>query len=171
VDAGPDSAPDAVPVPPEAGKDGGSDVVIDRVPDSVPATDAKDGALPPTCNYVIEPIPEVTWPHALCGTTTSLPNGTYQFSNFQFRRPINTPGPIDEFTGGTMTVKNGSSVKTYPGSKWNGPLGEDAVIYRDPSGTAPIVFTTGVQEISVISTDASGKRGCLPEPCTWTVTQ
>jgi hypothetical protein len=48
-------------------------------------------------------------------------------------------------------------------------MGEE-ILFDGPGGAA-IVFTTGVQEISVTTTDASGKVGCLPQPCTWTITQ
>jgi hypothetical protein len=175
----PDVAPDATP-------DGAADAADARVdsdatsPDATPdtrapdardaaptsdASDAADGALPPSCDYAIE----VSFPAVLCGQTTSSPNGTYQFSQIRFRQPFTNPIPIEPFTSGTMTVRNGANVATYVGASWQSPTGEELAV-TGPGGAA-IVFTTGVQEISVTTRDASGKVGCLPQPCTWTVTQ
>lgn len=162
-----DSAPDALP---DAGLDTRQPEGGDALPDSIDVqSDATDGGLPPTCDYVVEPVPDATWPHALCGTTVSAPGGTYQFTMLRLRQPFSNPTPIEPFTGGTMTVRNGSSVKTYNGVSWQTTMGEE-IAFRGP-GDAAIVFTTGVQEISVTTTDKSGKVGCLPQPCTWTITQ
>ena len=153
-DAGPDAYIDA------RAPDGG-----DATPDSSVAT---DGSLPPMCNYAIEPVPGVTGPYPLCGTTVKSPNGTYLFSELRLRQPFSNPTPIEPFTGGTMTVRNGASVNTYQGQSWQSPMG-DEIRFQGPGGT-DIVFTNGVQEISVTTTEQSGKIGCLPQPCTWIVT-
>jgi hypothetical protein len=169
-DATPDGgAPDVRPDTAPPGTDAGQDAVG---PDAAPAPDVRDApsdGLPPGCNYEIEPVPEATAPYAFCSATSASRSGTYQFSELRFRRPINTPGPIDAFAGGTMTVRNGATLNTYNGAMWATKTGEE-VIFRGTGGAA-IVFTTGVQQITVTSTDQSALVGCLPQPCTWTVTQ
>jgi hypothetical protein len=170
VDAGSDAsdAKDAGSLDASDAKDAGSDAKDGGSSNDV-VSDANDGGLPPTCDYVIEAVPEATQPYALCGATVSSPNGIYQFSNLRFRQPFSPPRPIDAFVEGTMTVRNSSKTSTYTGRRWASTMGEE-ILFDGPNGAA-IVFTTGVQEISVTTTDASGKVGCLPQPCTWTITQ
>jgi hypothetical protein len=159
IDSAPNDsgAPDAI--------DAERDVLDARVGDGAVAPDANDGGLPPSCDYVIEAV----YPATLCGVTMPSLNGTYQFSQIRFRQPFSNPTPYPPFAGGTMTVRNGANVATYDGQMWATTMGEE-VIFRGPGGAA-IVFTTGVQEISVTTRDTAGKVGCLPQPCTWTVTQ
>lgn len=66
-----------------------------------------------------------------------------------------------------MTVRNGSTVTNHPGQMWRTTMGEEVAFSAE--GGASIFFTTGANEISVTSLDKAGKRGCLPQPCTWTV--
>lgn len=191
TDGGPDGSPDAgqdgvfdapealppeaavdAPVPPkEAGADA-ADAPPDqrRGADAVapPPGDAADGGLPPTCDYWIEPVPEATAPYTLCGTTSKLSSNTYQFSQLRFRQPFSAPTPIVAFASGAMTVRNGGASTAYSGKSWQATTGEE-VVFHGEAGTADIVFTAGVQEISVTTVDVAGKRGCLPQPCTWTV--
>jgi hypothetical protein len=162
-DARIDSAPNDSG-PPDA-IDAGRDAQDARVGDGAVDAVTPDGALPPSCDYVIE----VAFPTTFCGTTTSSPGGTYQFGQIRFRQPFSNPTPFPPFAGGTMTVRNGASVATYDGQMWATTMGEE-VIFRGAGGAA-IVFTTGVQEISVTTRDTAGKVGCLPQPCTWTLTQ
>jgi hypothetical protein len=125
---------------------------------------ATDARIPSTCNYEIEYVrSELHYP--LCGTTT--PGGTYQFSRIVFRRPIFDPPPMDPFTDGTMTVKNGATVNTYVGVYSASPTGYE-ILFAGPN-SVPIVFEYGVNEITVTTHDSSGRVGCLPQPCTWTV--
>lgn len=148
----------------EAGSDGASDAPTRA--DSAPTSDAQEGGLPPTCTYGLENVDEVNWPNKLCGATSK--GTTYSFGSLRFRRPVFDPPPIEAFTDGVLTVKNGATVMTYMGASWQDPEGEQ-IRFTGPGGTTSIVLQAGVNEISVTTHDVSAKTGCLPQPCTWTV--
>jgi len=148
----PDSQPDRAP---DAGVDGAVDGAIDTGP-------------PPCGAFELEGVPISTYPHPLCGATTSAPGGSYQFSEIRLRSPIASPFQ-DRFVDGVMTVKNGAMVRTYMGVPSTATTGHE-IAFHGAGGTDPIIFTLGVNEISVTANDALGRVGCLPPPCTWTVT-
>lgn len=161
-----DSQPDRLE--PDARGDVGGDAGRDAAPDTRDGGTV-DAPIPPCGEFELEGVPASTYPYPLCGTTTPSPNGTYQFGGIRVRSPIASAFQ-ERLVDGVMTVKNGATTTTYAGVPYTSPMGYEFT-FHGAGGTDPIVFTTGVNEIRVTVHDALGRLGCLPQPCSWTVTQ